>query len=112
MIIGCSNQQNSVIKIMQTMLSTMPAFSMSFILIWPLAKTMALGGVPMGNILAQLAPSVMGMPNKSGSMCSATATDEITGAITITCATLLMTSLKKMEKVVTMRIIKKVLSVA
>jgi hypothetical protein len=66
---------------------------------------MALGGVPIGNILATLAPNVMGMPNDNGSIFNAIAIDEITGANTITCATLLITSLKKTERVVTTKII-------
>lgn len=66
---------------------------------------MALGGVPMGNILATLAPNVMGIPNDKGSIFNAMATEEITGANTITWATLLITSLKKTESVVTTKII-------
>ncbi len=69
---------------MQIKLSTKPAFIISFIRIWPLANTMALGGVPMGSILAQLAPKVMGMPNNNGSRPKEIAKEEITGAITIT----------------------------
>lgn len=72
---------------------------------------MALGGVPIGSILAQLAPKVIGMPSKSGSKCKEMARAEITGAITITCATLLITSLKKTDAVVTIKIIKNVLPV-
>ncbi len=67
---------------------------------------MAFGGVPIGNMPAQLAPNVMGMPNKSGSIFKARANDVITGAITITWATLLITSLRNIEKVVTTRIIR------
>ena len=72
---------------------------------------MALGGVPIGSMLAQLAPNVIGIPNKSGSICNEMATEEITGAITITWATLLITSLKKTDAVVTIKIIKNVLPV-
>ena len=59
----------------------------------------------MGNILAQLAPSVIGIPRISGSIFNAIATEVITGAITITCATLLITSLRNIETVVTINII-------
>ena len=79
---------------------------MSLILICPLANTIALGGVPIGSIPAQLAPKVIGIPNNNGSIFSAKATDVITGAITITCATLLITSLRNMENVVTISIIR------
>jgi len=72
---------------------------------------MALGGVPIGSMLAQLAPKVMGMPSNKGSICKEMATEEMTGAITITWATLLITSLKKTEAVVTIKIIKNVLPV-
>ena len=41
-----------------------PAFTMSAIVIRPLEKTIALGGVPIDNMLAQLAASFMGIPNK------------------------------------------------
>ena len=54
---------------------------------------MALGGVPMGNMLAQLAPNVMGIPSNNGSMPKAIAREETTGANTITWATLLINSL-------------------
>ena len=45
------------------MFITRPAFIMSFILMCPEAKTMALGGVPIGIMEAQLAASVMPTPN-------------------------------------------------
>ena len=100
-----------VMMMMQMMFSTNPALIMSFIFMYPLAKTIALGGVPIGSILAQLAPKVMGMPSNKGSMCKEMASEEITGAITITCATLLITSLKNIEAVVTIKIINNVFSV-
>ena len=43
---------------MAIMLSSIPAFIMSFILIIPLEKTMALGGVEIGIIKAKLAARV------------------------------------------------------
>ena len=50
------------------MFITKPVFIMSWIFMCPLAKTMAFGGVPIGNIPAQLAPKVMGIPNINGSI--------------------------------------------
>ena len=81
---GTSSQQNRVINITQMIFSTKPVFIISLNLMCPLANTIALGGVPMGNILAQLAPNVIGIPNSNGFICKASATAEITGAITIT----------------------------
>ena len=104
MIMGCMSQQNKVISNIEMMLSTKPAPIMSFNLMCPLANTMALGGVPLGSMLAQLAPKVIGTPNNNGSICRAVANELTTGAITITCATLLITSLKNTESVVTARI--------
>ena len=43
-----------------------PVFSISFNSIFPLENAMAFGGVPIGNIPAQLAPKVIGMPNNNG----------------------------------------------
>ena len=65
---------------------------------------MALGGVPMGSMLAHEAARVMGMPSKSGWMCAASASPLTTGANTITCATLLITSETKMEMTVSIKI--------
>ena len=62
---------------------------------------MAFDGVPIGNIPAQLAASVIGIPNKSGFIPMASANAETTGANTITCATLLITSLMKSKTVTT-----------
>ena len=62
---------------------------------------MAFGGVPIGNMPAQLAASVIGIPNKRGFIPMASANAETTGAKTITCATLLITSLMKSETVTT-----------
>lgn len=63
---------------------TKPVLSMSVTLILPLANTMALGGVPIGSMLAQLAPKVIGIPNTKGSKFIEIATEVITGAKTIT----------------------------
>ena len=52
---------------------------------------MAFGGVPIGNIHAQLAPKVMGIPNNKGSIFNANAKEDSTGARMITTAKLLMT---------------------
>ena len=49
---------------------------------------------------AQLAASVIGIPSNSGFIPIASANDETTGAKTITCATLLITSLIKSETTV------------
>ncbi len=68
---------------------------------WPLEKTMALGGVPMGIMEAQLAARVMGMPNIKGLTPIASAMPVTTGANTITWATLLITSLIKIDSTAT-----------
>ena len=61
---GSRNQQNKVISITATIFITNPAFVICLNLIWPLANTIAFGGVPIGNILAQLAASVIGIPKQ------------------------------------------------
>ena len=101
---GTNNQQNSVINTTQIKFNTNPALSILPNLICPLANTIALGGVPIGSIQAQLAPSVMGIPNSNGLICKASATADITGAITITWAILLVTSLRNTEMSVTTNI--------
>ena len=84
-------------NITQMMFIRKPVLAMSFSVRWPLANTIALGGVPMGSIDAQLAASVIGIPSSTGFMWSASAMPAMTGANTITCATLLITSLKNIE---------------
>ena len=64
----------------------------------------------MGIMEAQLAASVIGIPNNKGFICIASANEETTGAKTITCATLLITSLRKSEIKVTRKIIIKSLT--
>ena len=96
---------------MLIILSTKPVLSISVTLIWPLANTMALGGVPIGSMLAQLAPNVIGIPSTNGSKFIETAREVITGANTITWATLLISSLKNTERVVTISIIKNTFSI-
>ena len=98
-----------VISTADTMFMTKPVFTMSFNCSLPLAKTMALGGVPIGSIPAQLAPNVMGMPNNYGLICKASEMPATTGANTITCAMLLMISLIKMETMVTVKTSSKIL---
>ena len=77
-----------------------PVFSISFKAICPLENAMALGGVPMGSMPAQLAPRHIGMPSSNGLMFNETAKDVTTGEKMITCATLLITSLIKTDNVV------------
>src|SRR5678809_1031542 len=98
---GNKNQQKSVIKTMATRLITNPAFIISLIFIWPLANTIALGGVPIGIMLAQLAANVIAMPSTNGFMPTESARLQTTGEKTITCAILLITSLIKSEMMVT-----------
>ena len=74
-----------------------PVFIMSNNFRFPLLKTMAFGGVPIGSIDAQLAASTIGIPSKIGFTCNASAMPATTGAKTMTWATLLITSLKKIE---------------
>ncbi len=57
----------------------------------------------MGIIPAQLAAKVIGLPSKRGFIFSAIASEATTGAKTITCATLLITSLIKIERMTTIR---------
>ena len=80
------------------MFITNPVLAMFFKVRCPLANTIAFGGVPIGSMEAQLAARVMGIPNSTGFICKASAIPAITGANTITCATLLMISLRKIEK--------------
>ena len=47
---------------------------------------MAFGGVPIGNMLAQDAANVIGMPNNKGCIPATFASSVTTGAKTITCA--------------------------
>src|SRR6476646_8768713 len=100
-MIGIRNQLNKLIRIMEMIFIMKPVFTISFNFNLPLAKTIALGGVPIGNMPAQLAASVMGITNIIGFTCSASANEETTGANTITCATLLITSLMNIERTVT-----------
>ena len=53
--------------IKEDILSHIPALTMSAILIWPDAYAIVFGGVATGIIKAQLAPSVAGIINRSGS---------------------------------------------
>ncbi len=79
--------------------NTKPAFSISVNRTYPLPNTIALGGVPTGIMDAALAAMAIGKPSRIGSICSASANAANTGAITITCAVLLISSLRKIEMI-------------
>ena len=106
---GTKNHVKRVIKTIPIIFITKPTLTMSKNLIFPLAKTIAFGGVPIGNIPATLAAKAMGTPNNKGLMCRASAIEETTGANTMTCATLLITSLIKIDVMVTNKTSKKIL---
>lgn len=63
---------------------TNPARSIDFKGIKPLEYAIAFGGVPIGNIPAQLAARVIGIPSIMGGICNAIAKDAKMGAITMT----------------------------
>lgn len=73
-----------MIKTMAIIFRTKPVSTMSLKRMWPLAKTMALGGVAMGIMPAQLAASVMGMPSNTGLRCRLSAMADTSGAKTMT----------------------------
>ena len=75
---------------MDTTSNNIPAFTMSFILIYPLEKTMAFGGVAIGNMKPILAASVTGIANKMGLIAISSEIPKITGTKIWTSATLLM----------------------
>lgn len=75
-----------------TRLSNIPALTISFTSIKPLAKTMAFGGVAMGSIKAQLLAIVTGMSRYTIGIPRPIAIPATTGANTATKATLLMSS--------------------
>ena len=90
-----------MISITATIFITKPALVICLSWICPLANTIAFGGVPIGSMLAQLAASVIAIPSISGFIPIATASEDTTGAKTMTCATLLITSLKNIVIIVT-----------
>ena len=65
---GSKYQQNSVINTAETIFIIKPVVVMCLSFNLPLANTIALGGVPIGSMPAQLAPSVMAIPNWKGSI--------------------------------------------
>lgn len=73
-------------------------------LIRPLAKTMALGGVDIGNIKAQLAAIVTGIHSCMGAMPAPTAMAPTTGRNIVTKATFDITSVRNKETVVSPKI--------
>ena len=70
-----------VTNIIPTILIIIPAFIISIILILPLPKTTAFGGVATGIIKANEADSVAGIININGLVFIATATEANTGII-------------------------------
>ena len=92
--------------VMATILSRSPAVAICFIFIWPLAKTIAFGGVEIGIINAQLEAIVAGITNNSGGISRLVPIPITTGKNIVTKATLLITSVKKSTKDVIMTTIK------
>ena len=72
-----------------------PILAIWLTLTWPLAKTIALGGVAIGNIKAQLAAMVIGINSCNSGISIPIAIPAITGARTVTRATLLINSVIK-----------------
>ena len=64
---------------MDTRSSKIPALTMSFIRIYPLEKTIAFGGVAIGNINPMLAAMVTGIAKRIGLICIPSAIPKITG---------------------------------
>jgi len=63
LIIGKIYKQKRKIKTIHTRFMMNPILSMDLISIIPLENAIALGGVPIGNIDAQLAAKVIARPN-------------------------------------------------
>ena len=87
------------------MLIKTPTLAISAILIRPLPKTIALGGVATGIIKAQDAESVAGIINNIGFVFMAKATDAKIGRIISVVAVLDVNSVKKVRPKQMMRII-------
>ena len=83
-----------------------PTLAISAILIRPLPKTMALGGVATGIIKAQDAESVAGIISNSGLAFMAKATDANMGRIISVVAVLDVSSVKKVKPVQMMEVIR------
>ena len=86
-------------------LITMPALAISPILMRPLPKIMAFGGVATGIIKAQDAETVAGIINNSGFICMATPTDARIGRIISVVAVLDVNSVKNVMLVQSISII-------
>ena len=74
------------------MFNKTPALTICFTLIYPLANTIAFGGVAIGNINAQLDAIVTGIKTYNSGTPKPIAIPAITGAKTATNATLLINS--------------------
>ena len=89
-----------------TMVIKTPTLAISAILIRPLPKTMALGGVATGIMKAQDAESVAGIISSSGLVFMAKATDANMGRIISVVAVLDVSSVKKVKPVQMMEVIR------
>ena len=86
-------------------LSKTPDFTICGTETCPLAKTIAFGGVAMGNINAQLEASVMGIMRERTGLPSPKAIPAMTGRNTVTKATLLMSSVMKRTNMINAMVI-------
>jgi len=77
-----------------------PAFTMSFTFTYPLENTMALGGVAIGSIKAQLDAIVTGIKTYNNGISNPIVTPATTGAKTATSATLLINSVIKSMRII------------
>ena len=86
---------NRVINSIEKRFNTMPILTIWMMRMWPLANTIALGGVAMGNIKAHDAASVPPITNSNGFSPRLIATPASTGTKIVVSARLLMHSVRK-----------------
>ena len=83
---------------MQNIFKIKPTFAMSAGFTWPVANTMAFGGVAIGNMNAQLAPQAMMAARAIGGKFKVCATEITIGIINAALAVLEVNSVKKIIK--------------